>query len=345
MRNIAIFIFLFFVSVNSCVADELPCRQEINISEDFAFKGLKNRSAELSTALCQVGVYNSDNNPDYSSVYIEAVKWRATALEEAAPLKKADIDLDTFINQSFTKVIQDGKVNAFVLNKIKKSYYIDIDKKNIANIKDDEKCKDKDLGFDKTCYEVLKDFEDAINTVNADSNRIDLAKVAEKIGLYSKQWDKYFYEGRSQTPLELSINTMMYKDELSSNRFVLPPSYQFIVLHPSVIFEYIHNAADGDQEKEALAVEWIGVNWWEKAPWWDVKVPLGVSLVTTHSDRASVDDSGLGLMFHVFNKYSLGFTKRDDDTSFFVTIDLWGFFQGKKERLEYYKNKVNEYNK
>lgn len=346
MHKITIFIFLFFVSIISSVANELQCGQEIKISKDFAFKGLKSRSDELSKAICEVHLYDNSKSPDYSTAHIEAVKWRNTALDETAPLKQADIDLDPFINTLFDHLKSNGTPGSFQLIKTSKAYYLSIDDSINGTIENDqanEKCKDTTLGFGKTCYEVLEDFRVAVNAANADTNRINLAKVADKIGLYSKQWDKYFTDARSQTPWELGLNTWLYKDELSSDKFVLPPSYQVVLLHPSIVFEYISDATDGDQEKEAFAMEWVGINWWKKAPWWNIEVPLGVSVVTTHSDRASVDDSGLGLMFHVNNNYSFGFTMRDGDTSVFFTIDLWELFQGKQKRFEYYKNKVETY--
>ena len=81
MRKIAIFIFLCFVSVSNATANEVQCGQEIKISEDFAFKGLKSRSDELSQALCQVHLYDKSDTPDYSAAQTEALKWRHTALD------------------------------------------------------------------------------------------------------------------------------------------------------------------------------------------------------------------------------------------------------------------------
>lgn len=348
MRNIGFLIFIFFVLVSSGAGKELQCQQEVNVSEDFVFKGLLSRSDELSKALCKVHIYDTRKTPDYSVAYIEAIKWRDTALDEINSLKKAGIDLKPLINAMYENINKKGTPGTIIINKTKKpySYYWNVNDNFHGVIESDEentKCKNVTLDSNKTCVEVLEDFRVAVSAANADTNRINLARVSDKIGLYSKQWDKYFSDSRSQTPLELYLNTSLYKDELSSDKFVLPPSYQVVLLHPSIVFEYISNATDGDQEKEALAIEWVGINWWEKAPWWDIEVPLGISFVSTYSDRASVDDWGIGLMFHINNDYSIGFTKRDRDTSIFFTIDLWKLFQGKQQRFEYYKDKVETY--
>ena len=335
-------LFLTLLFSTGCFANNIEqCGQEIKISKDFAFKGLKSRSDELSKALCEVHLYDTSDEPDYSSATVEAIKWRNAALAEVAPLKQAGIDLEPFVTALFNHVKDNKAPGAFQLVKVSRAYYLSIDDGINGAISDDqanEKCKKETLGFGKTCYEVLEDFRVAVDAANADVNRINLAKVSDKIGLYSKQWDKYFTDARSQTPLELGLNTWLYKDELTANQFVLPPSYQVALLHPSIVFEYVSDAADGDQEKEALAMEWIGINWW------NLKVPLGLSLVTTYSDRASVDDVGYGVMLHIDNDYSIGVTDHDGDTGVFVTIDLLKLIQGKEKRFKKYKKKAENIN-
>lgn len=340
MQKISVLVLLALFSMPGFAGDEQLCGQEITIADDFVFKGLKSRSDELSRALCQVKLYDESASPDYSPALVQAKQWRNTALAEVKPLKQAGIDLDPVINALFEHTKTNGAPGAFQLLKVSRAYYLSIDDSINGTIEDDaanDKCKDAALAFNKTCYEVLEDFRVAVNAANADVNRITLARVSEKVGLYSKQWDKYFVDSRSQAPWELGLNTWLYKDELTQNKFVLPPSYQLALLHPSVVFEYVADAVDGDQGREALAMEWIGINWW------NLKVPLGISLVTSYSDRSSVNDVGYGVMIHINNDYSIGVTDHDGDTGIFATIDLLKLIQGKEKRVNAYKNKVEQY--
>lgn len=340
MQKLSVSLLLVFFSMGSVSAEEDLCGQDITIAKDFVFKGLKSRSDELSKALCQIKLYDDTDSPDYSPALVKAKQWRITALAEVKPLKQAGIDLDPFIDSLFQSVKINNKPDTFQLIKVSRAYYLSADDSINGKINDDaanDKCKDKALAFNKTCYEVLEDFRVAINAANADDNRIALARVSERVGLYSKQWNKYFMDARSQTPWELGFNTWLYKDELTQDKFVLPPSHQLALLHPSIVYEYISDAVDGEQGKEALAIEWIGMNWW------NLKVPLGISLVTTYSDRALVNDVGNGVMIHINNEYSIGVTDHDGDTSVFVTIDLLKLIQGKEKRVNEYKKVVEEY--
>ena len=72
-------------------------------------------------------------------------------------------------------------------------------------------------------------------------------------------------------------------------------------------------------------------------------MPFGIALVTTYSDRATVDSVGHGVMFHIDNDYSVGVTDHGGDTGVFVTIDLLKFIQGKEKRFNAYRSKVKEY--
>jgi len=77
-------------------------------------------------------------------------------------------------------------------------------------------------------------------------------------------------------------------------------------------------------------VEWLGVNFW------DLKVPLGISLASTYVDRPEVEDLGHGLMLHINNHYALGWARYDDVNSFYVTIDLLKMFEDKKKQYDKY---------
>ena len=101
--------------------------------------------------------------------------------------------------------------------------------------------------------------------------------------------------------------------------------------------QYIDHASDGEQMKEALAVEWLGVNYWN----W--KIPFGISAVSTYADRASVKDISHGLMFHVNNKYSFGLTRNGDDNGIFFTLDLLKLFEDKQSNFTKYRDSAKGY--
>ncbi len=158
---------------------------------------------------------------------------------------------------------------------------------------------------------------------------------------FDNQWKRYATEARSQTPIELFINSKWFDREESKQGFVGAPDYQVIFLHPSVVMESVNNAADGSKFKAGLAMEWIGGNWWSWSDGEDAQMetPLGVSIISTYADRAGTKDVGHGLMFHYDHVYSLGVTRHGDDTGVFLSIDLQKLFTDKAAKLAEVKQK------
>ncbi|WP_325892050.1 hypothetical protein [Grimontia sp. NTOU-MAR1] len=195
-------------------------------------------------------------------------------------------------------------------------------------------------GGTNVCQSYLEGWSDAVasyrNAVR-EENALQMAKLSIA---YSEAWDRYLTEARSQTLFDRLLTAGIYSDYLKESHFQLPPEYQFFAFHPSVLMEYVDDAADGSQFKAALAVEWIGINAWQSC--FGANFACGASIVSTYSDRAGVDDFGHGLMFHIENSYSFGVTERDGDVGYFLTVDLLKAFEDKKSEVKGWQEKANE---
>ena len=150
----------------------------------------------------------------------------------------------------------------------------------------------------------------------------------------SGEWERYLNESRSQTPLELVINAAaIRRNETATSGFSKPPKRQLIFLHPSVVVEYIGEAIDGENTKEALMIELVGLNWWRRDEWY---IPSGASIVSVYSDRPEVTDAGYGIGLHFRSVYTLGFADHDGDRGIFVSFDLLKLVQDKQKALREY---------
>jgi len=176
-------------------------------------------------------------------------------------------------------------------------------------------------------------------------------ELHEELDLYNQQWEKYFGEARSQYVWELKFNSSRYakkirkqEGDLAKSGFKPPPNDQWILLHPSVALEYIDSAAQGDRLREALLLEWIGYNRWT----WRGSImhkPMGLSIVTAISDRASTDTLSHGLVFHYNHRFSVGVTYRaDSKTGIFITYDLAKHITERSAQIESeFKNRFSDF--
>jgi hypothetical protein len=146
----------------------------------------------------------------------------------------------------------------------------------------------------------------------------------------SKQWSVYLDSSRSMTPLELLINSALYKRS-ETLQFSPPPRIQYIVLHPSLVIENVRAAIGGEKMKEALMIELGGANWWQQNRWY---LPTGGSVITVYADRPGVTEFGYGLALHFRSVYSVGYTRHDNDSGVFISFDLLKLVQDKKKVLE-----------
>lgn len=148
--------------------------------------------------------------------------------------------------------------------------------------------------------------------------------------LRDRKWRAYFDEALFQYPWELYLNGIWLRKhdprprDAAGNRlgFLPPPSSQWIVLHPNIGFEYVSGAADGNQFEPAVFIELIGYNRWQWTASGEIADALGVSLITSYSDRAGADDAGYGLLLHYGSRWSLAATRHGADTGWLLSADL-----------------------
>lgn len=158
------------------------------------------------------------------------------------------------------------------------------------------------------------------------------------------RWDRYITEARHQTIIDIAATSLIYQVKTDTNHSLnAPPTTQLFVLHPAVLIENVSAAADGDQIQEALALEVLGVNWWDKnnSP---CGIPCGVSAIVTYADREQIDDKGWGLMLTLDNKYSVGYTRHGSESGVFITVDLLKLFQDKKSQFTKWQQQLGQTN-
>ena len=115
--------------------------------------------------------------------------------------------------------------------------------------------------------------------------------------------------------------------------FLQPPAKQWIVFHPSVVIENVADALDGSNTQEGVMLEFVGLNWWQRARWYQLS---GASLVGLYSDRPEVDDVGYGVALHFGNKLTVGMVDHDGADGFFVSIDVLEFYKDKRSVYDQY---------
>jgi len=325
-----LFITLFFFSnyalANRCDSTETAAGTE-------AFTNSFEAAQILAKALCNQYI---DPQTDYSvDIEAKADIWKAKTLGDAKNLKleSVGIDLTEIINHIHKEIVNGEPYVTFIVARSPAYTYRTGDIKPIPY--DNNAC--KALEQNLNCFKLLKQLAKVTDTIISSTNVKTLEKAFANLGLYSRAWDEYFTRARSQTFIELSLNTWIYKAELKKGENVPPPDWQAIFLHPNAGFEYISEATDGEQLKEVLIMEWFGFNFW------NASLPWGASFISTYSDRASVDNQGYGVILHIDNNYSIAYTDRSGDSGVILTIDLLKLFEDKKTNLEKYKDNIKDY--
>lgn len=197
---------------------------------------------------------------------------------------------------------------------------------------------------DGSCLDAVGELIDVYNIAQsalASPLALAFANAARAI---DADWQTYLDEMRGQTLLELAINTKLYrrKHEGAMAGFTPAPDRQWIVLHPGLVVENVGDAVDGENTKEALMLELVGMNWWRNRVNDDGRergrfAPSGFSIISVYSDRPGVTDAGYGLALHFDSVYTLGFTSHDGDNGVFVSFDLLKLLQDKQKALEEYR--------
>ncbi|MFC1589141.1 hypothetical protein ACFL3P_02605 [Pseudomonadota bacterium] len=329
---------LFFLAItlaaNTAIAEQVAdrCDNRIKSEDAAAFPKSYQAAVELSKALCEHHIRSETEISEYTKQ--KAIDWKLTAYEETAPLKTVGIDPSTIIDHIYDEILDGAPYIYLKAERSPTLFYRATDGAPIP-IVDDNACKTLTTGL--SCYRTLAQFGKTTEAINDPSNIETLEETYEKLGLYNTAWDDYFTKARSQTFIELGLNTWRYKDQLDKGENVLPPSSQLIFLHPTAAIEYVDKAVDGQQQKDALIIEWVGMNWW------NMSVPLGFSVFSSYTDRTDQDDHALGLMVHINNNYSIGYTHRNGGNGVIITLDLLKIFEDKKTNLDKYKNDIEAY--
>ena len=176
----------------------------------------------------------------------------------------------------------------------------------------------------------------AVDYLAADFRRVLNTDVLDKfetqLQRYIDVWDDYYEQRKPQMPWEMAINQVANRDIRTAKYFATPPRGDWVVMHPSLVYSSVSAADDGDEKDFALAIELIGYNWWKNDKL------SGFSLVGVTSDRDGIEDEGYGLMLHFGSRYSLGWTRHDDDDGWFVSIDLLGAAINKKKELRQWED-------
>ncbi|MDZ7749683.1 MAG: hypothetical protein U5K43_13480 [Halofilum sp. (in: g-proteobacteria)] len=180
------------------------------------------------------------------------------------------------------------------------------------------------------CVDVLDEFAAFYGHAQATYASESALAFARYAATLRGDWEDYLGQARSQTVLELAVNSYLYRRNEEA-RFTPPPDWQLILLHPGVVLEHVDGANDGERFREGLMLELIGANYWRQDRWY---LPFGGSLITTYSDRAAVDDWGYGLALHFANAYTLGASRRGGETGWFLSLDLLKLFADQRNTLE-----------
>tara|TARA_B100001059_G_C17827077_1_gene582073 strand:+ start:2502 stop:3512 length:1011 start_codon:yes stop_codon:yes gene_type:complete len=297
------------------------------------FKPLFAGVDSISLSICQSLVEGEPIDLETSNWFAE---WEDTLRIELNELDGLSFDKEKVVAESYNSLVALSlpKTIRSTQNKKTSLYDLHLGNEKLASFSNSECSK---ASSRKNCKLLFRDLDQAIKAPFSASLYYEGSISKERIAFKNKAWDNYFFASRSQTFVDIALNTWLYRNEIKKDKLVMPPEVQFFVAHPSLILHYAHGAPDGGQLKEGLAIEWLGFNFWN----WDV--PFGASVITTYSDLTDVKDSGYGVMFHFANKYSLGMTRNGDENTLVFTIDLLKMFESKESNYKAYLEEAKEH--
>lgn len=182
----------------------------------------------------------------------------------------------------------------------------------------------------KTCVQIFNDFMEAFNPYRIAYDEYVTSQNQQLLQNINRNWERFLDVSKSQTAFEVWLTTVWHRKHFQQDYIVGPPRSQVIALHPQLVYEYVDAAEDGNNAEFGLAIEWFGLNYW------NLKVPLGLSIASVYSDRAGISDIRTGVMLHIDNKYTIGWGKRGDVDGFYVSLDFLKLLQNKKQEYERY---------
>jgi hypothetical protein len=181
------------------------------------------------------------------------------------------------------------------------------------------------------CTIALEDAALAFNNYEVSITRYHTLQNDPKLDYLSSAWNRYLDKARSQTILDVWFTSNIHDDYYSQRKLVAPHPRQYFLLRPQAVYEFNQDTKKGDRTQVGLAVEWLGVNWW------DAKVPFGMSLISVYADYEEEDSVGHGVQFTFNNSASIGWIDRGDTESIFVTLDFLKLWEDKSAKLAQYK--------
>lgn len=257
-------------------------------------------------------------------------------LDDVFPVSKKHKDLHRAIEKMIRDTDNFPPFNYLFLAEDRLSITMSLPNNYRVENEDFETCnqtaKTFDTGFN--CEIAVQEFRSIYNIAQSLIAQPPAREVSKNLAVLEQQWTTYFQESKSQTIWELWANGKMFKHNNIKLEYAEPPSYQLVIMHPTLVVENVKDAVDGDQLKEAIMMELIGADWWGQDKWY---IPSGFAVVSTYSDRAGVDDWGYGVSINFKSNLSIGATDRDGDVGFFITLDLLKIIQDKKSVFESYR--------
>lgn len=189
-----------------------------------------------------------------------------------------------------------------------------------------------------SCRNALEEFARAYNFAQATYSQPFARKTHGELVALGKQWDRFAEESKAQTGLELLINGVWFNKHNDDKFFQAPPEWQAVVLHPNLVIENVPDALDGQEVKESMLLELIGVDYWQQDNLW---LPTGASIVVLNVDRSGTSDWGYGAGLIFDHTYLLGFAHHEDDKNgIFVSFNILKAFEDKRAKLKAFKDKI-----
>jgi hypothetical protein len=183
---------------------------------------------------------------------------------------------------------------------------------------------------DMDCNGAVESLKAAIKPAFSLLNKEILKNNGKLLGQLQSGWKAFIKDARYQTPLDVWFTTTLQSNKFHGTDLTGPPQWQAFLLRPSIVYEHINDLEKGNKDDVSLALEWVGINWWQTG--------IGVSVTSVYNDRPETSAVGTGFTLHIKNKYSFGYIHRKDDKgSFFFNLDLLEVFGEKKEVYKKYK--------
>jgi hypothetical protein len=190
-------------------------------------------------------------------------------------------------------------------------------------------CKTSNKDID--CQNAIDSLNNAIKPAFSLLNSELLENNGKLLGQLQSDWKSFIKEARYQTPLDVWFTTVIQSDKFNGADLTGPPTTQWFLLRPSLVYEHVKELEKGNRDQVSVALEWVGMNWWKEG--------IGFSFTSIYNDRAETSAVGHGFTLHIKNKYSIGYVHRKDKNGgVFLNLDLLEVFGEKKKVYKKYKD-------